>query len=102
MAGTVGRELRRLTAGPQVLAQSGSLRDGDADARRARVNEHLGTVAPGSIVTATDRSGRQMLKTARPAGEPLPEQRGDPEHIARLFVTGQIAWACMLRVNRTF
>ena len=89
LAQTVDRELARYQAAMLALATSPHLTSGDLAAFH-RQAQHAMRDLPGDMFVLSDASGRQLLNTRRPFGEPLPLRAGLSQ-VRRVFETGKPA-----------
>ncbi|HEX6736100.1 MAG TPA: response regulator [Azonexus sp.] len=84
----VDAELLKVQTAAMVLSKSGNLtrRDFPAFYRQAK---EVAQLTPGvTNFVISDRSGQQLLNTARPLGSPLPKH-GNPEALHHVFATGK-------------
>lgn len=87
LAASLDRELSAVESGLRVLATSPALAAGDLAAFHERARSAL-QFQPVDNYVLTVRSGRQIVNTLRPFGQPLPTG-GTPPELARVFETGQ-------------
>ena len=89
LAQTVDRELARYQAAMLALATSPHLTSGDLAAFHRQARQAIRDL-PGDVFVLSDASGRQLVNTERPFGEPLPLRAG-PSQVRRVFETGKPA-----------
>ncbi|HTP95481.1 MAG TPA: ATP-binding protein [Burkholderiales bacterium] len=81
----VDRELASAEAALQALATSPQLARGSLSAFYDQAVDSV-RGRPGSNIVLSDSSGRQLINTLRPFGEPLP-MHGNPDQLRRVFDT---------------
>jgi len=89
LAQTVDRELARYQAAMLALATSPHLTSGNLAAFHRQARQAMPEL-PGDIFLLSDASGRQLVNTQRPFGEPLPPRAGLSQG-RRVFETGRPA-----------
>ena len=83
----VDAEIDKATVLALTLATANATLQGDLPALHARSRELLALARVGRNVVLTEPSGRQVLNTLRPYGEPLPPH-GNQDIARRVFETG--------------
>ncbi len=85
---SIDGELVKTRAVAQTLSKSQRLANGDLAAFYQQAKAVIELTGGGNNLVLTDRSGQQILNTARPFGTALP-RHGSPETLQRVFATGQ-------------
>jgi PAS domain S-box-containing protein len=83
----VDRELSSVEAALQALATSPTFASGDFASVHSQALQLLQSYPDADIIVA-DRTGQQLVNSARPLGTPLP-RRNNPETVRRIFETGK-------------
>jgi two-component sensor histidine kinase len=85
-------EMHSLTSALQVLALSRALQRDDIEGFRREVDAFLSQHPENLAISLADRSGRQLINTRAPSGEPLPP-RGNLETLEEVLRTGRPAYS---------
>jgi two-component system sensor histidine kinase/response regulator len=84
----VDRDLNGAKIAALALATSPNLDMNDLAAFHAQTKRLLGDEFPGFTFVLSDQSGRQLVNTLRPFGQPLPPH-GASDQLRRVFATGK-------------